>query len=82
MVRYVATFGDADAAFAKAEYTRKETFRCHRLTGLPLETRGQIAEWNAGPSHALPDRDSMPSVFSPGASDEFRDYSFAGSVRR
>jgi len=48
MVRYVATFGDADAAFAKAEYTRKETFRCHRLTGLPLETRGQIAEWNAG----------------------------------
>ncbi len=47
-VRYTASFGDADAAFAKAEYTRKETFRCHRLTGLPLETRGQIAEWNAG----------------------------------
>jgi carbon-monoxide dehydrogenase large subunit len=39
-VRYLASFGDADAAFAKAEYTRKETFRCHRLTG-------QIAEWNA-----------------------------------
>jgi carbon-monoxide dehydrogenase large subunit len=47
-VRYTAAFGDADAAFAKAQYTRKETFRCHRLTGLPLETRGQIAEWNAG----------------------------------
>ena len=47
-VRYTASFGDADAAFAKAEYTRKETFRCHRLTGLPLETRGQISEWNAG----------------------------------
>ena len=46
-VRYTATFGDADAAFAKAEYTRKETFRCHRLTGLPLETRGQISEWDA-----------------------------------
>ena len=46
-VRYAASFGDADAAFAKAEYTRKETFRCHRLTGLPLETRGQIAEWDA-----------------------------------
>ena len=45
-----ATFGDADAAFAKAEYTRKETFRCHRLTGLPLETRGQIAEWDAAGS--------------------------------
>ena len=25
----------------------RETFRCHRLTGLPLETRGQIAEWDA-----------------------------------
>ena len=36
-----------EAAFAKAEYTRKETFRCHRLTGLPLETRGQISEWDA-----------------------------------
>ncbi len=46
-MRYAATFGDADAAFAKAEYTRKEKFRCHRLTGLPLETRGQIAEWDA-----------------------------------
>src|SRR3954463_14978381 len=45
-VRYVASFGDAQAAFAKAEYTRKETFRCHRLTGLPLETRGQISEWD------------------------------------
>jgi carbon-monoxide dehydrogenase large subunit len=48
MVRYEARFGDADAAFAKAEYTRKEKFACHRLTGLPLETRGQVAEWNAG----------------------------------
>jgi len=46
-VRYIATFGDADAAFAKAEYTHKEAFRCHRLTGLPLETRGQISEWDA-----------------------------------
>ena len=31
-VRYAARFGDADAAFAKAEYTRRESFRCHRLT--------------------------------------------------
>src|SRR3954463_5483237 len=46
-VRYTAAFGDADTAFARAEYTRKETFRCHRLTGLPLETRGQIAEGDA-----------------------------------
>ena len=47
-VRYAVSLGDADRAFAKADYTRKEIFRCHRLTGLPLETRGQIAEWNAG----------------------------------
>ena len=46
-VRYAVAFGDADAAFAKAEYTRRESFRCHRLTGLPLETRGLIAEWDA-----------------------------------
>jgi len=49
-VRYAVAFGDADAAFAKAEYTRRESFRCHRLTGLPLETRGLIAEWDAAKS--------------------------------
>src|SRR6195256_4529765 len=46
-VRYAVSFGDADAAFAKADYTRRESFRCHRLTGLPLETRGLLAEWDA-----------------------------------
>jgi aerobic carbon-monoxide dehydrogenase large subunit len=46
-VRYSVAFGDADAAFAKAEYTRRESFRCHRLTAVPLETRGLIAEWDA-----------------------------------
>jgi carbon-monoxide dehydrogenase large subunit len=45
-LHYAVSFGNADAAFAKAEYTRRETFRCHRLTGLPLETRGLIAEWD------------------------------------
>jgi len=45
-LRYAVSFGDANAAFAKAEYTRREIFRCHRLTGLPLETRGLIAEWD------------------------------------
>ncbi len=46
-VRYGVSFGDADAAFGKAQYTRRESFRCHRLTGVPLETRGLIAEWDA-----------------------------------
>jgi aerobic carbon-monoxide dehydrogenase large subunit len=45
--RYSVSFGDADAAFARAEYTRRESFHCHRLTAVPLETRGLIAEWDA-----------------------------------
>jgi aerobic carbon-monoxide dehydrogenase large subunit len=44
---YSVSFGDADAAFARAEYTRRESFHCHRLTAVPLETRGLIAEWDA-----------------------------------
>ena len=36
-----------DAAFATAEYTRTETFRCHRHGAMPLETRGLVAEWDA-----------------------------------
>jgi carbon-monoxide dehydrogenase large subunit len=47
-VRYTVAFGDAAAAFAKAEYTRRESFSSHRLTALPMETRGMVAEWNAG----------------------------------
>ncbi len=46
-VQYTVRFGDADAAFAKADYTRRESFCCHRLTGLPMETRGLLAEWDA-----------------------------------
>lgn len=39
--------GDADAAFARATYTRKETFKVHRHAASPLETRGLVAEWDA-----------------------------------
>ena len=49
-VRYSVSCGDADAAFAEADYRRRESFRCHRLTALPLETRGLIAEWDAAKS--------------------------------
>jgi carbon-monoxide dehydrogenase large subunit len=45
-VRYDVAVGNADAAFAQAEYTRRESFHCHRLTGLPMETRGLLAEWD------------------------------------
>lgn len=43
---YVARRGDVDGAFAGADYTRKETFRCHRHSSVPLETRGLVARWD------------------------------------
>lgn len=46
--RYTVSRGDADAAFAGAEYTRTETFRCHRHAAMPIETRGLVAAWDAG----------------------------------
>ena len=45
--RYLVSRGDPDAAFAAAEYTRTETFRCHRHSAMPIETRGLVAEWDA-----------------------------------
>jgi carbon-monoxide dehydrogenase large subunit len=45
--RYTVSRGDPAAAFARAEYTRRETFRCHRHGAMPLETRGLVAEWDA-----------------------------------
>ncbi len=44
---YVVQRGDADGAFAKAGYIRKERFRCHRHSSVPLETRGLVAQWDA-----------------------------------
>ncbi|HET7848436.1 MAG TPA: xanthine dehydrogenase family protein molybdopterin-binding subunit [Pseudolabrys sp.] len=45
--RYTVNSGDADAAFADADYTRREFFRAHRHTAVPMETRGVVAEWDA-----------------------------------
>jgi len=39
--------GDVDAAFADAPYRRRERFRVHRHTAVPMETRGVLAEWDA-----------------------------------
>lgn len=44
--RHIAQRGNADAAFAQAEYTRRERFRCHRHSSVPLETRGLVAQWS------------------------------------
>jgi len=43
----IVAFGDADAAFLDAEYTRKEEFKTHRHTGNPMETRGLVASYDA-----------------------------------
>jgi carbon-monoxide dehydrogenase large subunit len=40
--------GDADAAFASADYVRRERFYVHRHTGITMETRGVLAKWDAG----------------------------------
>ncbi len=44
---YRVSEGDIEAAFAAADYTRKESFYCHRHSGVPLETRGMIASYDA-----------------------------------
>ena len=43
-----AVKGDADAAFARAAYTRRERFQVQRFTAVPMESRGFLAEWDAG----------------------------------
>lgn len=43
---YWVSRGDVEQGFAAAHYTRKEVFRCHRHTGMPLETRGFVADWD------------------------------------
>lgn len=39
--------GDADAVFATAPYTRKESFSVQRHMASPMEPRGLLANWNA-----------------------------------
>ena len=47
-IRYSVGRGDAEAAFAAAPYRRRERFRTHRQTALPLETRGLVADFSDG----------------------------------
>jgi carbon-monoxide dehydrogenase large subunit len=46
---FFARMGDADAAFATADYRRREKFSVQRHTASPMETRGLLAEWD--PEH-------------------------------
>jgi aerobic carbon-monoxide dehydrogenase large subunit len=43
---YNAEKGDIDAAFAAAEYTRRERFAVQRHLALPMEPRGIMAQWD------------------------------------
>ncbi|MDO8278708.1 MAG: xanthine dehydrogenase family protein molybdopterin-binding subunit, partial [Burkholderiaceae bacterium] len=38
--------GDVAAAQTRATYQRRERFNIHRHSGVPLETRGMVAEWS------------------------------------
>ena len=42
---YTVSRGDPDGAFAAADYTRAETFRCQRHTAVPIETRARRCTW-------------------------------------
>jgi carbon-monoxide dehydrogenase large subunit len=44
---FTAATGDVEAAFRAAAYTHREEFRVQRMTAMPMETRGLLAEWDA-----------------------------------
>src|SRR5947209_835759 len=44
---FTARKGDVASAFRSAAYTRRESFRVQRMTAMPMETRGLLAEWDA-----------------------------------
>jgi len=39
--------GDISGIFESADYVRRETFHVHRHTGITMETRGVVSEWDA-----------------------------------
>src|SRR5262249_49367023 len=41
-----AVKGDVAQAFRDAPYTRREQFRVQRMTAMPMEARGLLAEWD------------------------------------
>jgi carbon-monoxide dehydrogenase large subunit len=46
-ITWKAFKGDADAAFASADYVRRETFKVQRHAAMFMEPRGFVAEWNS-----------------------------------
>jgi carbon-monoxide dehydrogenase large subunit len=50
-IKYAARKGDAHQDFGADVYVRRETFGVHRHTGITMETRGLLAEWDAKRRH-------------------------------
>ena len=50
-LHYSISKGESDKAFAAAEYTRREKLYVHRHTGITMEPRGVLAEWDAATGH-------------------------------
>jgi len=46
-VFFEAGFGDVEAAFSSADVTVSERFEIQRYVGMPIETRGVVAQWDA-----------------------------------
>jgi len=46
-ITVMAIRGDADAAFERAAYVRRERFTVQRHAAVPMEPRGLLAEWDA-----------------------------------
>jgi aerobic carbon-monoxide dehydrogenase large subunit len=48
---FTAAKGDIAAAFRHPGFVRRERFRVQRMTAMPMETRGLLAEWDAAAGH-------------------------------
>jgi carbon-monoxide dehydrogenase large subunit len=48
---WTATRGDADPAFARADFVLKESFKIQRHAAMFMEPRGFVAEWNNETQH-------------------------------
>ena len=46
-IHFATGFGDAEAAFRGADVTVRERFHTQRYVGMPIETRGVAAQWDA-----------------------------------
>jgi carbon-monoxide dehydrogenase large subunit len=46
-LKFHAVLGDAEAAFRRADYVRRESLKVQRHMAMPMETRGLLAEWDA-----------------------------------